>query len=107
MSSRRSIVLALGLVPLLMRTARSQTAPRPHRIGLLSSGAPYTETSPVVRGLIAGFSKRGYAVGTSLLFEPRAAEAHIERLRSLVDDFKGKVELIITNSNTAARIIKE
>lgn len=106
MISRRSIVLALGSVPLLIRSVWSQTAPRPHRIGLLSSGAPYTETSPVVRGLTAGFSKRGYVVGTSLLFEPRAAEAHAERLPFLVDDLKGKAELIITNSNTAAGIVK-
>jgi putative ABC transport system substrate-binding protein len=46
-------------------------------------------------------------IGTSLLFEPRAAEAHRDRLPTLVDDLKGKVELIITNSYAAARIVKE
>lgn len=104
---RRSIVLALGSMPLLTQVARSQTTPNPHRVGLLSSGAPYTDTSPVVRGLTAGFSKRGHVVGTSLLFEPRAAEAHPERLPSLVDDLKSKAELIITNSYAAARVVKD
>ena len=107
MISRRSIVLALGSVPLGIRAARSQQARTPRRVGLLSSGAAYTDTSPVVRGLTAGFSKRGYVIGTSLLFEPRAAEAHPDRLPSLVDDLKGKVELIITNSYAAARVVKE
>ena len=58
-------------------------------------------------GLIAGFTKRGYVVGQTLIFERRAAEAHPERLPVLIDDLKSKTALIITQSYAAARIVKE
>jgi putative ABC transport system substrate-binding protein len=107
MISRSSIGVALGSIPLLIQVARSQTRPGSHRVGLLSAGAPYTETSPIVRGLTAGFSKRGYVVGSTIVFEPRAAEAHSDRLPPLVEELKNKVELLITNSYAAARVVKE
>jgi putative ABC transport system substrate-binding protein len=94
-------------MPLLARGVFSQTAVKARRVGLLSSGAPFTDTSPVVTGLTAGFSKRGYVVGSSLLFERRAAEAHPDRLPQLVDDLKSGTELIITNSYAAARVVKD
>src|SRR5262252_179517 len=104
---RRSVILALGSMPFLTRGVFSQTAVKPHRVGLLSAVAPFTDTSEVVVGLTAGFSKRGYVVGTSLLFERRAAEAHPDRLPRLVDDLKTEAELIITNSYAAARVVKD
>jgi putative ABC transport system substrate-binding protein len=85
----------------------SQTAVKVLRVGLLSSGAPLTDSSEVVVGLTAEFSKRGYVVGRSLLFERRAAEAHPERLPGLVDDLKSAAELIITQSYAAARVVKD
>jgi putative tryptophan/tyrosine transport system substrate-binding protein len=94
-------------MPLLPRGVFSQKAVKARRVGLLSSGAPFTDTSPVVTGLTAGFSKRGYVVGSSLLFERRAAEAHPDRLEQLVDDLKSETELIITNSSAAARVVKD
>ena len=107
MISRRAFILALGPIALLARGAFSQTAVKARRVGLLSSGAPFTDTSPLLIGLTAGFSKRGYVVGSSLLFERRAAEAHSDRLPQLVDGLKGEAELIITNSSTAARVVKD
>ena len=104
---RRSVIVALGSMPLLPRGVFSQNAVKARRVGLLSSGAPFTDTSPVVTGLTAGFSKRGYVVGSSLLFERRAAEAHPDRLPQLVDDLKSETELIITNSSAAARVVKD
>src|SRR5215470_3609013 len=104
---RRSIILAIASMPLLARAAYSQTAVKVRYVGLLSSGAPFTDTSEIVTGLTAGFAKRGYVVGRSLLFERRAAEAHPDRLPQLVDDLKTKTELIITNSNAAARVVKD
>jgi putative tryptophan/tyrosine transport system substrate-binding protein len=104
---RRSVIVALGSMPLLPRGVFSQTAVKARRVGLLSSGPPFTDTSPVVTGLTAGFSKRGYIVGSSLLFERRAAEAHPDRLPQLVDDLKSETELIITNSSAAAGVIKD
>jgi putative tryptophan/tyrosine transport system substrate-binding protein len=103
---RRSIILALGSVPLLARVAFSQTAVKVRHVGLLSSGAPFTDTSEIVAALTAGFSRRGYVVGSSLLFERRAAEAHPDRLPQLVDDLTTKAELIITNGYAAARVLK-
>jgi len=107
MISRRSVILALGSMPLLTRRAFSQTAVKARRLGLLSSGAPFTDTSEIVIGLTAGLSKRGYVVGSSLLFERRAAEAHPDRLPRLVDDLKSQTELMITNAYAAARVIKD
>jgi len=104
---RRPIILALVWMPLLARAGVSQTAVKVHRVGLLSSGAPVADTSEIVVGLTAGFSKRGYTVGSSLLFERRGAEAHPDRLPGLVDDLKTKVELIISNSYAAARVVKD
>ena len=104
---RRSVILALGSMPLLPGGVFSQTAVKARRVGLLSSGAPFTDVHPLVTGLTAGFSKRGYVVGSSLLFERRAAEAHSDRLPQLVDGLKGEAELIITNSSTAARVVKD
>jgi len=94
---RRSIILAIASMPLLARAAYCQTAVKVRYVGLLSSGAPFTDTSEIVTGLTTGFAKRGYVVGSSLLFERRAAEAHRDRLPRLVDDLKTKTELIITN----------
>jgi putative ABC transport system substrate-binding protein len=101
---RRSIILALGSLPLTARMAFPQKA---RHVGLLSAGAPFTDTSEIVTALTAGFSKRGYVVGSSLLFERRAAEAHPDRLPQLVDDLKTEQELIITNAYAAARVIKD
>jgi putative ABC transport system substrate-binding protein len=106
---RRFAILALGLLPplLLAHSAFSQTQVKAHRLGLLSAGGPFTDTSEVVVGLTAGFSRRGYVVGSSLLFERRAADAHPDRLPQLVDDLKSQTELIITNAYAAARVIKD
>jgi len=104
---RRSVILALGSMPVLAAGAFAQTAVNARRIGLLSSGAPVTDTSEFVVGLTAGFSKRGYVIGRSLLFERRSAEAHADRLPRLVDDLKSAADLIITQSYAAARVVKE
>ena len=106
---RRFAILALGLLPLLAHSAFSQTQTevKAHRVGLLSAGGPFTDTSEVVVGLTAGFSKRGYVIGRSLRFERRAAEAHVDRLPRLVDDLKSEAELIITNAYAAARVVKD
>ncbi len=107
MISRRSTILALGTMPLLASAALSQTPAKPHRVGLLTVGAPFTDASELVVGLKAGFSKRGYIIGTSVLFEPRSAEGFRNRLPRLVDELKSNTELIITNSNAAAGVVKE
>jgi putative tryptophan/tyrosine transport system substrate-binding protein len=104
---RRSVILALGSMPLLPGGVFSQAAVKARRVGLLSTGAPFTDTHPLVTGLTAGFSKRGYVVGSSLVFERWAAEVHPGRLPQIVDDLKSQAELIVTNSNAAARVVKD
>jgi putative tryptophan/tyrosine transport system substrate-binding protein len=104
---RRSIILTLGLMPLLNGEVFAQAPVKPRHVGLLSSGAPFTDASDIVVGLKDGFSKRGYLVGSSLLIERRAAEAHPDRLPGLVDDLKSDAELILTNSYAAARVVKD
>src|SRR5262249_61264666 len=76
MISRRSVILALGSMPLLADGVFCQTAVKARRVGLLSSAAPFADASEIVTGLTAGFSKRGYVVGSSLLFERRGGEGH-------------------------------
>ena len=104
---RRYVILALGAMPLLSREVFSQAAVKVRRVGLLSSGAPLTDTNDVVVGLSAGFSKRGYVIGSSLLFQRRAAEGVPDRLPGLVDDLKSEAELIITNSYAAPHVVKD
>lgn len=104
---RRSVILALGTMPLLTRGALSQTALKPRRVGLLALGVPFTDASELVIGLKAGFSKRGYVIGSSLLFVRRAAEGLRSRLPQLVDELTSEAELIITTSSAAARVAKD
>jgi len=105
---RRSIIFALGSMPFLSGEVFSQAAVKAHRVGLLSlSGASLTDTSDLVIGLSAGFSKRGYVIGSSLLFQRRAAEGFRDRLSGLVDDLKSEAELIITTSYAAAHVVKD
>jgi putative tryptophan/tyrosine transport system substrate-binding protein len=94
-------------MPLLTHNVLSQTAIKARHVGLLSSGAPFADTSDIVVGLKTGFAKRGYVVGESLLIERRAAQANPDRLPGLVDDLKSETELIITNSYAAARVVKD
>jgi putative ABC transport system substrate-binding protein len=94
-------------MPFLPSGVLSQTAVKTRRVGLLSSGEPFTDTSEIVVGLTAGFSKRGYVVGRSLVFERRAPEARPDRLPQLVDELKSQAELIITNGYPAARVGKD
>ena len=100
-------LLALGSMPFLPGGLLSQTTVKTRRVGLLSSGEPFTDTSELVVGLTAGFSKRGYIVGRSLIFERRAPEARLDRLPQLVDELKSQAELIITNGYPAARVVKD
>src|SRR5262249_48489600 len=92
--------------PLSVPRVADQPHVKARRVGLLSSGAPLTDNSDVVVGLTAGFSKRGYVVGRSLVYERREAEAHPERLPRLVGELKRAAEGIITQRSIAARVVK-
>ena len=52
---RRSVILALGSMPLLTRGVFSQTAVRARRVGLLSAGAPFAAQARSLSGLQLGF----------------------------------------------------
>ena len=55
MISRRSVILALGSMPLLANGVFCQTAAKARRVGLLSSGAPFADASEIVTGSRLGF----------------------------------------------------
>jgi len=76
LASLCSVPAAFSVFTNLASAETGQTAVKARRVGLLSSGAPFTDRSEIIVGLTSGFSKRDYAVGSSLLFERRAAEAH-------------------------------
>ena len=69
---RRDFIAVLGAAAGPV-TVLAQTSGAVHRVGLLGAGPPPGDASPMVKGLGAGFARRGYAVGRDLVFERRAA----------------------------------
>ncbi len=88
--------------------AKAQTQPQVHRVGLLSVGADPTDQSPFGAGLIRGFARQGFVVGSNLVLERRAAHGQLARLPQLVDELaSSKVELIVTGGYPAALAAKQ
>src|SRR5262249_62154187 len=104
MISRRSVILALGSMPLLANGVFCQTAVKARRVGLLSSGAPFADASEIVTGLTAGFSKRGYVVGSSL-FERRGGGRHPGRLAGVGEGLKAQGRGVKKNGQTRGRVV--
>lgn len=89
------------------RRARA-AAGKVRRVGLLGSGPPFGDKSPVVVGLSAGFKKRGWTLGHDLVFEGRAARGDEKRLPGLAGELAASgVELIVTMGYPAALAAKE
>ncbi len=107
MIARRSL-LALTALALIPSRVRAQQPGKVARVGLLGPGPPFTDTNPFVIGLSRGFAKRGYAVGTNLVFESRAAQGKVNLLPQFVGELMAShVELLITFSYPAALAAKE
>lgn len=93
---RRSFLTFLGAAVVWPRTVTAQSPSKVYRIGLLSPGPPVADNSPFGAALIRGFAQKG-ELNRNLTFERRGAEAHMGRLRRLVDELvASKVDIIVT-----------
>jgi putative tryptophan/tyrosine transport system substrate-binding protein len=108
MNRRDFIRLVAGSSAAWPARALAQSPDKIHRVGLLGSGAPLTDDSPLGASLVRGLARHGYVPGKNLAFERRAAEAHADRLpRLLAEVAAGNVEVLVTFGYPAARAAKQ
>jgi putative ABC transport system substrate-binding protein len=86
--------------------ADAQVASKLHRVGLLSPGPPgFGILGPE---LVEDFVRRGYVLGKTIAFVPRAAQGNVALLPALADELVAShVDVIITSSYPAAVAAKE
>jgi putative tryptophan/tyrosine transport system substrate-binding protein len=107
MSRRDLLTLLCGTASAWPLRALAQTPAKVHRIGLLGSGAPVADNSPLGAPLIRGLARHGYALDKNLAFERRGAEGHIDRLPQLVAELAAsKVDVIVTSGYPSALAAK-
>ena len=108
MQRRAFMTLVGGMAAGLPLAASGQTTAKVHRVGLLSSGAPLTEKSPLGAGVVGGLAPAGYQLGRNLAIESRGAEGKNERLPALVAELvASKVDVIVANGYPATLAAKE
>jgi len=90
----------------LIRTGAGAQSTKVYRIGLVSVGA--VNAGILGSDLAGDFSRRGYVVGSNVLFDRRAAEGKPDRLPGLIDELVAQhVDVIITQGYSAAVAAKE
>jgi len=90
----------------LVRTGAGAQSTKVYRIGLVSVGA--LDAGILGSDLAGDFSRRGYVVGSNVLFDRRAAEGKPDRLPGLIDELVAQhVDVIITQGYSAAVAAKE
>lgn len=90
----------------LVRTGAGAQSTKVYRIGLVSVGA--LDGGILGSDLAGDFSRRGYVVGSNVLFDRRAAEGKPDRLPGLIDELVAQhVDVIITQGYSAAVAAKE
>jgi putative ABC transport system substrate-binding protein len=106
---RREFIKVLGGALIAMPGgAEAQTAPKIHRIGLLSPAAPLADNSPFGKPLVRGLAQHGYIQGRNVVFERRGAEGRLERLPRLVEELvASNVDLILTFGYPSALAAKQ
>jgi ABC-type uncharacterized transport system substrate-binding protein len=93
---RRDFIMLLGGAALAWPHSVAAQNPA-HRIGLLSSGAPLPENSPLFTVLAGRLKEHGYEAGRNLTFERRGAEGHPDRLPGLVKELiASKIDVLVT-----------
>src|SRR5215469_10734514 len=108
MLRRRSLLLTFAALPIALRASRARSEGRVYRVGLLGPGAPFTEQNPFLVALTKAFRKQGYAVGTNLVFETRAAKGQINLLPQLVDELNASnLDVLMTAGYPTAVAAKE
>jgi ABC-type uncharacterized transport system substrate-binding protein len=106
--NRRAFVQGVSAAALAASAARAQTTGKTYRVGLLGSGGPIADASPMGGALIKGLAAKGYEIGKNLTIARRGAEGHIERLPQLVGELAAaNVDVISTTGYPAARAAKE
>ena len=105
---RREFITLLGGAALATQSgALAQGPARALRVGTLGPGPLVTDASPNGAALLRGFALLGYTQGANLVFERRAAEGHLERLPTLINELSAsKVDVIITFGYPAAAAAK-
>lgn len=95
MISRRCILAGVAAI-WTATTVRAQTAGKPYRVGLLTSGA-LAGADERLPALIAGLAGRGYVEGKNLVIETRLSGGQNERLPALADELvNAGVDVIVT-----------
>jgi putative ABC transport system substrate-binding protein len=108
MRRREFITLLGGPAIALSIPAFAQTSSRVYRIGLLASGPPFTDKSPLGAALIRDLAQQGYVLDQNLSFERRGAEGHMDRLPQLVAELAASnVNIIVTGGYPAAVAAKQ
>jgi putative ABC transport system substrate-binding protein len=106
---RRDFIILLGGAAMAWPLrARAQTSTKVYHVGLLGSGAPFADNSPIGAPLLRGLAKHGYTLDRNLTFERRGAEMHVDRLPQLVAELvASKVDVIVTSGYPSALAAKQ
>jgi putative ABC transport system substrate-binding protein len=100
------VVVVLIASLLALKGGAFAQAGKAFRVGLVAVGAPDTGILGV--GMVRNFTKRGYAVDQNIVFERRAAQGKVDRLRGFIDELAAAhVDVIITQGYPAALAAKE
>lgn len=104
---RQAIGLAaVALVAVLSRRAAGQVAKTMARIGILTLGV--APTSPLAQSFRKGLRDLGYVEGRDLMLDFRFAQGKAENLPDLAAELaRGRVDVIVTESNAAAIAAKD
>jgi putative ABC transport system substrate-binding protein len=107
MNAFRLCALLLTIVIGLSATAFAQTPEKQYRIGVLSTGMPISEESPVGAEFLRELARDGYRQGRNLTLDTLGAEGRIDRLPDLAGALvSAKVDAILTAGYPAARAAK-
>lgn len=100
-------MVALAGVPAALSLCSSAQQPRPHRIGILTSGAAAAEQKRFEE-FVRGLAELGYVEGTNVELLRRYADGRFESLPALAADLvQRKVDVIVCMSTLAAQAARE
>jgi putative ABC transport system substrate-binding protein len=103
---RRVLLGALGGAAVAWPLAAE--AQRIFRVGFVIPGPAPTGKTPLGHSVLGGLAKAGYVDGKNMVFEPRGADGHPERLPAVMTELEAaKVDVIVTSSFPAAVAAKE
>jgi putative tryptophan/tyrosine transport system substrate-binding protein len=105
MTTRRAILIAVGVSPLLV--PRISFAQRPARVGIVINGS-LTAFAPRVDALREGLRNLGYVEGRTIVYELRAAEGDMDRVPSLTAELvRLNVDVIVAHGGVAVQRVRQ